>query len=272
MKPLAKGVWVIVFCCVSLAARAVENGFALSAKEDSFFKEEAFTGSSYVHFRTNGTYSRIAREHMFVEESDCGTWTQDSSGWVTMKSAMHYRNIEAGPLAIWTWHTNIAGRLPQIHAAIASLLRTNTSEHFDPDFVGERLVRLPSRGTNYYSPISLDFEAKQISRSQLSALLQAIEVFTNRTDNCHFHVAPMKYKDVTFLLWRGSETPLNRSLPQVKASIDRLKRDKGGKEVLPLVYTAIDKRTFADEADRTQEFIFHPEMNQPRRNQTGGRQ
>ena len=128
----------------------------------------------------------------------------------------------------------------------------------------ERLVRLPSRGAKSYSPISVDFEAKQMSRSQLSALLQAIVVFTNRTDNCDFHVAPMKYRDVTFLLWSDAETPLNRSLQEIKDSIDQLKKEIGKRQVQPLVYTSIDKETFDDEAERTQEFIFHPELNEPR--------
>jgi hypothetical protein len=268
MKAPAIVMFLVVCCGLRVAAQATERGLSLSTTEDSFFKEEVFTGSSYVHFRTNGTYSRIAREHLFVEESDRGTWTQDSTGWITMKSTMHYRNIEAPPLAIWTWHTNVAVLLPRIHATISGLLRTNNSAHFTSEFVGERLVRLPSRGTNFYSPIAVDFEAKQISRSQLTSLLQAIETFTNRTDNHHFHVAPMKYKKITFLLWRDEETRLNRNLQEIRNSIDQLRMQEGKKEVLPLIYTSIDKETFSDEAGRTHEFIFHPEMNQPKKQMT----
>jgi len=199
---------------------------------------------------------------MFVEESDRGTWTRDSLGLVTMQSTMHYRNIEVGPLAIWTWHTNISEKLPQIHAVIGNLLNTNKSLQFEPDFIGERLVRLQSRGTNLYSPISINDEAKQISRSQLSSLMRAIEVFTNRMDNQNFHVAPVEYKGFIFLLWQDAEIPLNRNLVEIKKSIDNLKEER---DTLPFVYVAIDKKTFDEEANRTQDFIFHPEMNQPRK-------
>jgi len=270
MKMARTRILVILWWCVCLTSYCSESAVTLSAKEDTFFKEEAFTCSAYVHFRTDGTYSRIDREHMFVEESDRGTWTQDSNGLVTMKSEMHYRNIEAGPLAVWTWHTNTVEELPRVQGAITSLLRTNSSEHFEHDFIAEHLVLLPSRGTNRYSPISVDSDAKQISRGQLGLLLRAIETFTNGSDNYYFHVAPMRYKEITFLLWRDAETPFNRSFPEIKKSIDRLKRERAKKQVLPLVYTAIDKKTFADEAERTQDFIFHPEMNRPRKEQTDG--
>ena len=259
---------VILWWCFCLASYGSDYAFTLSGKEDSFFKEEAFTGSAYVHFRTDGTYSRIDREHMFVEESDRGTWKQDPEGLVTMKSSMHYRNIEAGPLAVWTWHTNTAEKLPQVQAAITSFLRTNRSEHFDPDLIAERLVLLPSRGTNHYSPISVDSDTKQVTRGQLEFFLRAIESFTNQTDNHHFHVAPMRYKEITFLLWQDAGTPFNRSFPQIKKSIDSLKREPGNDVVLPFFYTAIDKKTFADEAERTQDFIFHPDLNRPRKEQT----
>jgi hypothetical protein len=89
-----------------------------------------------------------------------------------------------------------------------------------------------------------------------------MEVFTNRTDNHHFHVIPKRYKGFTFLLWQDAETPLNRNLAEIQESIDRLKaKDR----TLPLVYVAIDRKTFDDEANRTQDFIFYPELNQPRK-------
>lgn len=272
MKHLGTGIWFIGCLCLGLTAWSAEEGLILSTKEDNYFKKEAPTGSAYVHFRTNGTYRRIAREHMYVAENDRGTWIQDSTGLVTMKSAMHYRNIEARPLAIWTWHTNTAARLPQIHEAISAFLRTNNSEHFESDFIRNRLVQLPSRGTNVYSPISPDPRENQTSRSNLVALLAAIEVFTNRTDNHHFHVTPMKYKEIRFLLWGDAETPINRDLPAIKNSIDQLQREEGRKDLVPYVYTGIDKKRFDDEAGRTQEFLFRPEMNPLRKEPASGQQ
>ncbi len=80
----------------------------------------------------------------------------------------------------------------------------------------------------------------------------------------------MKYKEITFLLWKHAETPLNRSIQEIKNSIDRLKTEKSQKEVLPLIYTSIEKTTFDDETEWTQEFIFYPEMNRPRKQKPGG--
>ena len=67
----------------------------------------------------------------------------------------------------------------------------------------------------------------------------------------------MTYKGVTFLLWKDAETPVNRDLAEMKKMIDKRDRE--------MIYVAIDRKTFEDESGRTQEFIFHPEMNPPRK-------
>lgn len=265
---MAKEVWVVACCWFCICAWPAENPLHFSSKEDRFFKEDRYTGSSYIHFLTNNTYIRIDREHMFVEENDRGTWTQDLGGLITMKSVMHYRNIEASGLSLGTWHTNLLHDLPQIHEVIMSLLRTNDSVQFGANFVGEQLVRLPGHGTNSFSPISVNPETTVVSRAQLQSLSQAIEVFTNRTENNHFHVVPMKYKEFTFLSWKDEGNPDYRNLSEIKDSIDRLRTKSGKKEVLSLVYTSIEEKTFDDEAGRIQEFIFHPAMQRSRTAQT----
>jgi hypothetical protein len=230
----------------------------LSKKEDSFFKYDIVSASFYMHFRTNGTYRRIDREHMGVEEVDRGTWTQDSKGSITLRSAMHYRNIEAGPLQIWTWEMDVAPQLPQLHATVTNFLRTNHAEHFDSNFVTQRLVLIRGEGTTLYCPIYVTEGTKEVSRRQLASLLRAVEEFRHRTDNNHLHLTAMKYRGVTFLVWKDAEMPLNPPLAEIKKSIDRLKKEGGKAQFLLEVFQPIDKRTFTDESEGTQDFLFVP--------------
>jgi hypothetical protein len=248
---------LIAICSImSLSAFADGNAVLLSTKEDTCFKSAGPDSTYYIHFRANGTYSRIDREHMFVAEIDRGTWTQDSSsGWITMKSSMHSRNIEAGPLTLWTWHSDTVERLPQTHAAMKALLSTNNSPYFESRFIE----------TNFCNPISTDFYTHQISRNELSDLLKAIELFESSSDTNHFHVAPVGYKGVNFLLWRGDGNSFDQDLSKIKKYIDDWDENEARKGNLGMIYTVIDKKTFEEESGRGQDFIFYPQMNQPRK-------
>ena len=154
--------------------RAPEAIFRLPKDRDIFFKSYSYTASEYVQFRANGSYRRIGREHMFVEEIDRGTWTQADSGEITLVSQKH---------------------------------RYETDPEANP-----------------------------------------------------FHITPMTYKGVTFLLWKDSETPVHRDLAEIMRSIDKRERN----QVIGYIYQMIDRKTFEDESGRTQEFLFYPEMNPPR--------
>jgi len=72
-----------------------------------------------------------------------------------------------------------------------------------------------------------------------------------------FHITPFAYRGTVFLLWKDSETPVNRDLTEIKKTIDA----RTGSRQAAYVYVAIDRKTFENESGRTQDFIFHPELN-----------
>lgn len=242
---------------VTLLASAQEKVFFIPSGQDAFFKSYAYTSTEYLHLKADGKYGHIDREHMFVEEDDRGVWHQDTNGTITLESELHCRNIEAEPLSIWTWHTNVVSRLPQIHDVIAAHIADSNTSVFDNKYVEERMVLIPRpEGTNVYCPISVAFPAEKITKRQLSDLLHQIETFMNAKDKNQFHVIPMIYRSRTFLLWKDHETPINRNLVRIKESIDQTTNNI----TPPYICFAIDRNTFEKEAHLTQEFIFHPEM------------
>lgn len=248
---------VALLVAITFLANAQEKIFFLPPNRDAFFKSYDYTSTSYLYLKKDGRYSHIDREHMFVEEDDKGTWRQDTNGTITLVSELHYRNIEAGPLSIWTWHTNVVSKLPQICSVIATHIADSNTSLFDSKFVEERMVLLPrSDGTGQYCPISVTFPAEEISKLQLSELLHQTEIFMNVADKNQFHVVPMRYRNHNFLLWKDSQTPMNRDLAKIKESIDKT----SAKVTPPYIYFAIDENTFKKEAHLTQEFIFYPEM------------
>jgi len=194
------------------------------ANEDTFFKEEAFTASAYVHFRSNGTYSRIDREHMFVEESDRGTWTHTQTlGYHEVRCALpEYRS---GPLGCMDMDTNIVKRIASgagaLPACYARTDRNNTSSR-TLSLSAWFCFRRAERTTTARSPSILT--RSKISRGQLGLLLHAIRTFTiGRTIYCPSCCSD-EVKEITFLLWRDEGTALNGVFRKIKKSIDRLKR------------------------------------------------
>ena len=219
---------------------------------DTFFKNYYYTGSEYFQFSTNGTYRQVAREHMFVEESDHGTWSQDNEGRLTLVSHEHYRDIECEPLSIFMWYTQAVTRLPWVRKEIDGMLRRSD----EATFITTEIEAIEKYGyENCLSRVSVDFDVKHVPREKLEGLARRIDIFLNDEERHHFHATPMIYKDFTFLLWEDAQTPINRDLERIVETIDQ--QTKGNPAH---IFIGIDGKTFQDESGKTQEFLYYPEM------------
>ena len=228
--------------------------FRMPKDEEVYFKSYFYTGSEYFQFSTNRAYRKVNREHMFVEDSDHGTWSQADSGEMTLVSLEHYRNIECEPLSIFMWYTQAIERLPWVRLQVEKLLADSDQQTFPK----EQIEGIEKYGyENCLSRVSVDFRTKQVPRQKLKELAVQIGQFVGDHDKHHFHTTPMTYKGHTFLLWRDAQTPINRDLPKMTQDLDKL--DAG--QFPAYIFTRITGETFQKESGRTQEFIFHPEMN-----------
>jgi hypothetical protein len=254
---------VFVIHLLTIPMIAEETVFRMPTGRDTCFKSYSYTNSAYIQFCADGTYRQINREHMFVEESDRGKWCQEESGEITLISKDHYRSVECGPLRVFVWFTRNAEALPKVKAKVAQLLAQSASETFTKTQI-ERIGRYEYDNCNCH--VSVEFPAKTISRKQLQALVKAIDDYLGDPKKNEFHVTPMVYDGVTFLLWKDAKTPINRDLNGITKDIGRLKPGV----LPPYIYTKIDKDVFEKESRQTQEFIFFPEMNrsapQPKQN------
>lgn len=248
----------IILLCIAMlflpiALEANEEIFHIPSDSDVYFRSFHIEGSTYLHLRQDGTYQRIAREHMFVEEDDNGEWLQVDTGELTLISERHYRDIEAFPLSIFMWYPEAADRLPFLKSSIKKLLSGNRT-----NFNAKEIEEIEKYGyENCLSRISVDDSAAKITKKQLEALLVKMNLFLEDKQKNYFHAIPMRYKSVVFLLWKDYGIPLNRNLIEIKERIDSLEKD----EECPLyVYCVIDQKIFKKEANTTQEFIFYPEM------------
>ncbi len=75
---------LLITACGRTNPRA--SPYTVSTREPSFFSSDHLTGALYWKFDTNGSYVRIAKEHMGVWPLDGGTWNQTSQGVITMTS------------------------------------------------------------------------------------------------------------------------------------------------------------------------------------------
>ena len=239
----------------SACVEADKRVYRIPSGQNVYFRSDHIVGKSYLCLRRDGTYQRIAREHMFVKESDRGKWSQADGGELTLVSEQHYRNVEAPPLSIFMWYPEAAQRLPFLKMSLERLLFEKRS-----DFRASEIEEIEKYGyENCLSRISVDFPVEKVTRRQLKALLTQIDLFLGDDQKNHFHAVPMQYESATFLVWRDAEIPPNRNLENIKKQINSIEKD-GDNPVF--IYCEIDRETFEREAKTTQDFIFYPEMNE----------
>ncbi len=275
----------IFFILISFPAFAEEpTVFQMPKNENIYFKSYSYTFSEYFQFNANGTYRKITREHMYVDESDHGTWRQDKSGELILTSQEHYRNIECASLCIGIWNAEGIKRLPLVKEYIKKLLDNSNVQAFtkeqiearklygkkhinkmllakfnEQELTKELIDEIENTDFEHSNPplIYVDYRVEIVPRSDLNDLIKQIDEFLNDSEKKDFHATPMNYKGQTFLLWKNAQTCSKQDLKETLAEIDK----HNSETTLTHIYTKIKGDIFQKESETTQEFIFYPEMN-----------
>lgn len=241
-------IFVILTALTSLSAADGNDLIRLPENEDSYFCNNYLTGSEYYHFKPDGTYSRINREHMFVEEGDKGTWAQDKDGTITLSSQMRYRNIDMPPLMIYVMDKGRLDYLPEFKKKLAAYLDNITSETLTADET-RNIERYGQN--NCLSRIDVDYFVNTVKKDDLRKLLTKIDAYLADDKKNQFFLFPYSYKNYKFLAQDDKAAAVAKNM------IDTIKAGSR----LAYVFTPISKEQFDRESKTTQEFLYYKNMN-----------
>lgn len=244
----SKFVFPLIFMLLGSMAGSLpaqEEVFKIPPGTDMYCKSHAFDNFEYIRFGADGTYTRAAGKKMAVAGNDSGTWNQDAGGVITLTSKTHYRDIESGTLKIAVWDSAGVDRLPALKQAITDMLAKDISA----SIATANIEAIEKYGPeNRWARVSVDFRVESVPREQLAALILQIDKFTAETEKNLFHLTPMSYKGITFLLWKDSGIPLNRNLAGLKECID----NDGNPGGISFIFQSTDKDTFDKETSNLQ--------------------
>ena len=78
-----------------------ESPFLLSKDHDTVFRYDGTTWTAYFHFGNDGKYRRITRHHVGITEDDRGTWKQNATGQIEVRSSKRAKTVvRSGPFHI----------------------------------------------------------------------------------------------------------------------------------------------------------------------------
>ena len=243
------------YLAISIPTSALEVGTPLPKDRDVFFRHYAYTWSEYLHLRPNGTYRHITRHHLFVEEDDHGTWTENPTGDVLLKSDLHYRRIVSGDLIVSVWHRERAQSLPDLKKKILHFLKSHRRATFSMAEV-QRIRESPLRGSPNVRSSDINVIGNPINRADLEGLLTAIDEFMTSDTKNVFVLKPLVYRSAVIFV-DNDRVSLSKQVIDQELALPphpAYTPDKHG-------YHEIDSSRFAEESKETQEFIFFPEMN-----------
>lgn len=240
----------------------------LKKDECHFFAQFNPENTKFLALVSDGTYTLINREHMFTIVGDTGTWDQDKKGIVTLISNKHYRDVERGPLSIFLWYDGPNAYLNKVQKKILKFLKNNNETEFSADQI-KKIYQYPSPVSPevilegiHIIDMDIEFGGEKVKREEFKALLDEIEVYKNSDDVNQFRFIPLEFKGRVFLEWKNHETPINRNQVEMIKCIKELKDEK---TVPYYFFMDIDLELFKSEANTTQPFIVHKEMNKHRR-------
>jgi hypothetical protein len=245
---------VIQFLCI-VSVHALDNSH-LPQERDIYFKHDALTWSDYLHLRPDGTYRKVTRHHLFLEENDRGKWHQDPSGDLILKSDLHYHNIRSESLFISMWHRETLEALPGLRQMIQRFLKKHRSSVFTAAAV-ERIRYRPLAGNpQVKSGDIMVMGNRNVQRSELGVLLTAIDEFMASTSKNVFVFKPLRYnQDVVFAF--NDYIALTQKVIEQELSASPHPANRGDRHG----YQEIEASKFNEETKETQPFLFYPELN-----------
>jgi hypothetical protein len=199
LKYLLPTVGSILFLLAGSVAGA-EGDSRVSHERNIYFKHDGGTFSHYLELRGDGSYRRVARGHLYVEERDRGRWRQSNARKLLLRSDQHFRNISSGDLLISMWQPDRLKTLPGLRQRIQIFLKENRAQ----EFPAEDVERIRETGVSSDPDTSVGgimvLGAKQVHRSDLEKLLVAIDRFLPSGEKNLFTLVPLEYKASTIFV------------------------------------------------------------------------
>jgi hypothetical protein len=154
---------------------AAEGELRVSRDRPVYLKHDGGTFLHYLELRPDGSYRRVARGHLYVEERDHGKWKQNDARKLLLRSNLRFRNINSGDLLIPMWHRDRLKTLPDLRQRIHMFLKANRAKEFPAELV----ERIRETGVSTDSETNgggiLVLGAKRVHRSDLEKLASAID-------------------------------------------------------------------------------------------------
>lgn len=261
-KYLLLNVGILLVLLAGPAAGA-EGDSRLSRDGNTYFKHDGGKFSHYLELRPDGSYRRVARGHLYVEDRDHGKWRQNDARKLLLRSDQHFHNISSGDLLISMWHRDRVKTLPDLRQRIQVFLKANRAQ----EFPAEDVERIRETGVSSDPDTNgggiMVLGAKRVHRSDVEKLLGAIDTFLSNGEKNLFTLVPLEYK-TSVIFVDDDRAQLAKSIitDELAGPPDPAHAaDKHG-------YHKIDAAQFQKETKETQAVLFSPEANK-HQNQSG---
>jgi hypothetical protein len=239
-----------VFFLLAGSVAGAEGDLRVSRDRNIYFKHNGGQFSHYLELRGDGSYRRVVRGHLYLEERDRGKWQQNKVRKLLLRSDQHFRNISSGDLLITMWQRDRLKTLPDIRQRIQDFLTANPAQEFpaeDIEHISETGVSIDPQAK---SSDIIVLGAKRVSRTDLEKLLVAIDTFLPSGEKNVFTLVPLEYKTATIFVdddraqltksiitgeLAGSFTPVQGADKYGYREIDAAQFDKELKEARPVL-------------------------------------
>lgn len=239
----------------------------LPKDRDNVFREEAFTSTGYFCFGKDGKYRQIDREHMFVAEMDRGTWKQDATGEIEVRSAILVRKFAKGPMSIDIRDVEELEALRPLEKDIEKFLATDKSDSWPREKIDNAWKYkytwslFDSKSTA--SAVAVKKGVAKITRKQLEELLDAWRAYLKDETKNRFHFQTVRYEKFVLLASKDWPFLANAKTPDEVKETAGTFGGSGASDTPPaMVYALVDSERTLKEMKTKQRFIFYPEMNQ----------
>jgi hypothetical protein len=255
LKYLLLKVGILLFLLAGPAAGA-EGDLRVSRDHNIYFKHDGGKFSHYLELRGDGSYRRVARGHLYIEERDRGRWQQSNARKLLLRSDQHFRNISSGDLLISMWQPDRLKTLPDLRQRIQNFLKANRTQEFLAEDVERIRETAVSSDPNTKIGDIMVLGSKRVHRSDVEKLLVAIDTFLPSGEKNLFTLVPLEYKTSTIFV-DDDRAQLAKSIitdELAGSSTPAHAADKHG-------YHEIDAAQFDKEMKDAQPALSQPEMN-----------
>ena len=236
---------------------AAEGELRVSRDRPVYLKHDGGTFLHYLELRPDGSYRRVARGHLYVEERDRGKWKQNDARKLLLRSDLRFRNINSGDLLIPMWHRDRLKTLPELRQRIHMFLKKNRAKEFPAELV----ERIRETGVSTDSEMNgggiMVLGAKSVHRSDLDKLASAIDTFLSSSEKNLFTLVPLEYNASTVFV-DDDRAQLTKGIISDElggSSHTQEAADKHG-------YFEIDAAQFNKEVKEAETVLVQPPMNE----------